>query len=87
MVVMSHGRDQAENATRVTMRGAGIAVKKGAKPPKIAAAVRTILDDPSYRTNAERLGEAVRRDAVAQPPACKSSRQPRNRSYVSSKPA
>ena len=65
MVVMPHGRDQAENATRVTTRGAGIAVKKGAKPQKIAAAVRKILDDPSYRAHAERLGESVRRDAAS----------------------
>jgi MGT family glycosyltransferase len=65
MVVMPHGRDQAENATRVTTRGAGIAVKKGAKPQKIAAAVRKILDDPSYRAHAERIGESVRRDAAS----------------------
>ena len=86
MVVMSHGRDQAENATRVTMRGAGIAVKKGATRPKIAAAVRTILDDPSYRTNAERLGEAVRRDAVRSP-LVQELEAASERSYVSSKPA
>ena len=86
MLVMSHGRDQAENATRVTVRGAGIAVKKGAKPPKIAAAVRTILDDPSYRTNAERLGEAVRRDAVRSP-LVQELEAASDGSYVSSKPA
>jgi MGT family glycosyltransferase len=86
MVVMSHGRDQAENATRVTTRGAGIAVKKGAKPAKIAAAVRTILDDPSYRTNAERLGEAIRRDA-ARTSLVDELEAASDRSYVSSKPA
>ena len=86
MIVMSHGRDQAENATRLTIRGAGIAVKKGAKPPKIAAAVRTILDDPSYRTNAERLGEAVRRDAVGSP-LVQELEAASDGSYVSSNPA
>jgi UDP:flavonoid glycosyltransferase YjiC (YdhE family) len=86
MVVMSHGRDQAENATRVTTRGAGIAVKKGAKPAKIAAAVRTILDDPSYRTDAERLGEAIQRDA-ARSSLVDELEAASDRSYVSSKPA
>jgi MGT family glycosyltransferase len=63
VVVMHHGRDQADNAARVTARGAGVAVKRAAKPATIAAAVRRVLDEPSYRVNAARLGEAVRRDA------------------------
>jgi MGT family glycosyltransferase len=86
MVVMSHGRDQAENATRVTTRGAGVAVKKGAKPEKIAAAVRTILGDPSYRANAERLGDAVRRDALRSA-LVQELEAASAGSYVSSKPA
>lgn len=63
MAVLHHGRDQADNAARVTARGAGLAVKRSASPPKIAAAVRTLLDDPSYRAGAERLGVSIRRDA------------------------
>jgi len=86
MVVMSHGRDQAENAARVTARGAGIKVSRKAKPQKIAAAVRAILDDSSYRTNAERLGEAVRRDALRSS-LVHELEAASDRSYVSSKPA
>jgi MGT family glycosyltransferase len=65
LVVMHHGRDQADNAVRVTTRGAGIAVSRSAKPAKIAAAVRQVLDDPSFRAGAEHLGESFRRDATA----------------------
>jgi UDP:flavonoid glycosyltransferase YjiC (YdhE family) len=63
MVVLHHGRDQADNAARVTARHAGIAVKRTASAAGIATAVRSLLDDPSYREGAARLGHAVRRDA------------------------
>lgn len=63
MIVMHHGRDQADNATRVTVRGAGIALKKTAAPKAIAAAVTTLLDTPRYRANAEQLGATIRKDA------------------------
>jgi MGT family glycosyltransferase len=62
-VILPHGRDQADNAVRVTARGAGLAVKRTAKPAAIAAAVREAVQDPSYRERAERLGAAIRRDA------------------------
>jgi MGT family glycosyltransferase len=64
MVVMHHGRDQADNAARITARGAGIALKRTAGPTAIASAVNRVLADPSYRANARRLGEAIRRDAA-----------------------
>ena len=65
MVVLPHGRDQADNAARVTARGAGIALRKSAKPRAIARAVTRLLDDPSYRQAAERLGATIRDDAAA----------------------
>lgn len=64
LVVLHHGRDQADNAARVVARGAGISVKRTAPPPKIAAAVARVLDDPSYRAAAGRLGAAIRADAA-----------------------
>jgi MGT family glycosyltransferase len=63
MLVMHHGRDQADNAARVTARGAGIALKRTAKPAAIAKAVKQLLDDSSYAAQAAKLGEALRRDA------------------------
>ena len=65
LVVLHHGRDQADNAARVTARGAGLAVKRSASPDVIAKAVRRVLDDPSFRTGAARLGRSIRRDAAS----------------------
>jgi MGT family glycosyltransferase len=64
MAVLPHGRDQADNAARLTARAAGLTLKRTASPAKIAAAVRRLLDDPSFREGAERLGQSIRRDAT-----------------------
>jgi MGT family glycosyltransferase len=63
VVVMHCGRDQPDNAARVTTRGAGLALKRTAKPADIAAAVSKLLQDPTYRHRAQELGSSVRRDA------------------------
>jgi MGT family glycosyltransferase len=63
LVVMPQGRDQADNAARVIARGAGVKIKATVDPDTIAAAVRHVLDDPSYREAAARLGQAIRADA------------------------
>jgi MGT family glycosyltransferase len=65
MVVLPHGRDQADTAVRVTSRGAGITLKRTATPGVIADAVRQVLWNGSYRTAAQQLGDAIRRDANA----------------------
>jgi MGT family glycosyltransferase len=65
LVVLPHGRDQGENAARVTARGAGIALKQTADRSAIAAAVRRVIDDPTYRQAADRLGESLRSDAAS----------------------
>ncbi len=57
------GRDQPDNAARLVYHGAGVRVSKKAPAPKIAAAVRRVLGDPSYRAGAARLGERVRVEA------------------------
>jgi MGT family glycosyltransferase len=62
MVLMPHGRDQADTAVRVTERGAGITLGRAAHAEAIAGAVRKVLDTPSYRAAACSLGELVRRD-------------------------
>jgi MGT family glycosyltransferase len=63
MVVLPHGRDQDDTAVRVTARGAGLALKRTAAPEAIAAAVREVLQNPSFRASAQRLGASVLRDA------------------------
>ncbi|GAA1805889.1 glycosyltransferase [Agromyces neolithicus] len=65
LVILHHGRDQADNAVRVTTRGAGVAVSRRASAEKIARAVADVLGDPAYRRAAEELGEAVARDAAS----------------------
>lgn len=63
VVVLPHGRDQGDNAARVTWHGAGRTVSRTATPAALATAIRQVLADPSYRQNAVRLGTALRRDA------------------------
>jgi MGT family glycosyltransferase len=63
MVVMPHGRDQADVAARVIARGAGVVLKKDSRPAAIAEAVMRVLRNGSYRVAARHLGEAVCRDA------------------------
>jgi UDP:flavonoid glycosyltransferase YjiC (YdhE family) len=62
-LIMPMGRDQLDNATRVTARCAGVRVKPTAKPAAIATALRRVLDDHRYRSAAESLGAALRADA------------------------
>ena len=53
------GRDQLDNAARVAHHGAGLRLKPKASSDAIARAVRRVLDEPSYRANAERLAAAI----------------------------
>jgi UDP:flavonoid glycosyltransferase YjiC (YdhE family) len=59
LVVAPLGRDQLDVAQRVVGAGAGIRLKPGAKPEKLAAAIREVVEDPSYRVAAERLAAAI----------------------------
>ena len=52
LVVLPHGRDQADNAARIVARHAGVKVSRTSKPAKIAAAICGVLDDPSFADNA-----------------------------------
>jgi|GEM_PF-91252 len=65
VVVLAHGRDQADNAARVVQHGAGLSVSRTAKPAKIAETVRRVLGDPAYQRSAARLGAVLRRDAAS----------------------
>ncbi len=63
LVILPHGRDQADNAVRVTTRGAGIVVSRRASARRIAGAIATVLDSPAYRRAAMELGALVAHDA------------------------
>jgi UDP:flavonoid glycosyltransferase YjiC (YdhE family) len=56
MVVLPMGADQSLNAGRCEVLGVGIALDPvGATPEAVAAAVSTVLGDPSYRVAAARI--------------------------------
>jgi MGT family glycosyltransferase len=63
MVLIPQGRDQPDNAIRVTSRGAGITLSKEAAPDEIAEATTRVLADDTYRRSAERLGRVIAGDA------------------------
>ena len=65
LLCLPMGRDQDDNAARVIARGAGLRLRPSARPERIAAALRRLLGEPGFRTNAERLGRTIRDDAAA----------------------
>lgn len=64
LVILHHGRDQADNAARVVTRGAGVSIPRGSSSARIARAVVDVLGDAAFARAAARLGEAIRRDAA-----------------------
>ncbi|MDB5448744.1 MAG: hypothetical protein JWQ97_4061 [Phenylobacterium sp.] len=66
-LILPHGRDQDDNARRVSERGAGLSLPASASAAEIAVAARRLLDEPAFRAAAERLGAAVRAEAQGSP--------------------
>lgn len=58
IVCMPTGRDQPDNAARLTHHGAGIKISKKASPAKIASAIQQVLNDPSFKTAASHSASA-----------------------------
>ena len=58
-VCVPMGRDQNDTAARIVARHAGVRRKTKASVAQIAAATRTVLDDPKYRQGARTLGERI----------------------------
>jgi MGT family glycosyltransferase len=59
------GRDQPDNVTRAARLGATLALKPTASSAQIAAGVRRLLEEPSYRDSARAVGERVRAEAAS----------------------
>ena len=59
LVCLPMGRDQPDTAARVVSAGAGLRLPASARGKTIAAAVSTILNDPGYRSAAERLAATI----------------------------
>ena len=69
MVMMPFGLDQVEAAARAAYAGAGVRIRPGASPARIARGVREVLDDSSFREAAARAASTIAaeqgRDAAA----------------------
>jgi UDP:flavonoid glycosyltransferase YjiC (YdhE family) len=63
MLVIPHGRDQNDNAVRVTERGAGLSLMPDASTGAIRSACERLLNEASFRTAAKRLGDLVAAEA------------------------
>jgi MGT family glycosyltransferase len=61
-VCVPMGRDQLDNTARAVAAGAAVGIRPGARPARIAAAVRQVLDDPSYAAGSRRLADAIAAD-------------------------
>jgi MGT family glycosyltransferase len=59
VVMMPFGRDQVEIAARAAYAGAGVRVRPGASPARIARAVREVLADSAYREAAGRAAATI----------------------------
>jgi|GEM_PF-3729546 len=59
LVCMPMGRDQNDNAIKVELKGAGIKLSAKAEPRAIKEAVTKVLNDTSYRTNANRMKQEL----------------------------
>jgi UDP:flavonoid glycosyltransferase YjiC (YdhE family) len=59
MLVIPQGRDQMDNAARITTRGAGLALPANAQGAELTAALKRLLTEPAFREAARRLGDAV----------------------------
>jgi MGT family glycosyltransferase len=75
LVCLPMGRDQKDNTVRVLRLGAGVRVAKSAKPARIAAAVRRVLDDPAYAAAAHSFAGVLLTEAGSRPTAADRAEQ------------
>lgn len=59
LVVLPMGRDQNDNAARVTYHGAGLRLDPSASPQVLGEAVRRVLSEPDFAERAVALGRAI----------------------------
>lgn len=67
LLVMPHGRDQADNAIRVSHRAAGLQLTPDAPVTVIRDAVARLLAEPAFTAAARALGERIAAEAAADP--------------------
>jgi UDP:flavonoid glycosyltransferase YjiC (YdhE family) len=62
LLCLPRGRDQFDNARRVTQRGAGLALPGTSSVRAIRRALARLLAETEWRANAARLGAAIAAD-------------------------
>ena len=62
LVCIPMGRDQGDNAARVTYRAAGVMCSSKASAEQIREAIRRTLEQPSFRQSAQRLAADIARE-------------------------
>lgn len=67
MLLIPHGRDQADNAVRVTARGAGLSLRPDATAEEIRTALQRLVAEPAFRAAADTLGTKVAEEARSSP--------------------
>lgn len=67
VLAMPMGRDQADNASRIALRGAGLRLDPNASPEAIREAAEWILATPPFADAARRLGRAIEEAEDADP--------------------
>jgi len=67
LLIVPHGRDQNDNAARVTARGAGLALPATACPSVFRNAIEDLLRDRRYARAARKLGRLVAAEAERSP--------------------
>lgn len=67
LVVLPMGRDQLDIAARVVHRGAGVRLDPGAATGDITAAVKAVLEEPSYAAAARRIAAAIAHETAEDP--------------------
>jgi MGT family glycosyltransferase len=63
MLCLPMGRDQRDNAARVTFRGAGLMLEPSASTKEIGTAVEQLLTNPAFRLASGRLGTQIRAES------------------------
>jgi MGT family glycosyltransferase len=67
MLLIPLGRDQNDNAVRVTARGAGLSLRADASAATIGETLRRLLSEPGFAARAAELGMRVADEAVHSP--------------------
>ena len=69
LVCIPMGRDQKDNTARVLRLHAGVQIGKRASPDRIARAVSQVMENPTYRTAAQKFATVLSREATSRPRA------------------